>query len=99
MLLHIIINEYLKNFAGKWYVTRLVLFESVLRDAFSPKSGVGVLVRFAKGVKLDLFDMFAMEDKLETIFGRSVDLAEKGTVHNSYRRKSIAENIEVVYAV
>lgn len=87
----------LQEFSYKWRIVRLILFGSVLRDDFGPQSDVDVMVDFAKGERIDLFDIVTMKDELEKMFGRSVDIVENGTIRNPYRKKSIAENTEVIY--
>jgi predicted nucleotidyltransferase len=39
-----------------------------------------------------------MLDKLKAIFGREVDLVEKRSVTNPFRRRHIRQNREVIYA-
>jgi hypothetical protein len=39
-----------------------------------------------------------MLDELAEIFGREVDLVEKGTIRNPFRRHEILTTKEVVYA-
>jgi predicted nucleotidyltransferase len=39
-----------------------------------------------------------MIEELKTIFGREVDLVEKGTIRNPFRRHSIMTTKEVLYA-
>jgi predicted nucleotidyltransferase len=45
-----------------------------------------------------LWDLAEMQQELEGIFGRSVDLVENGTLRNPFRRQSIMSTKEVVYA-
>ncbi len=40
-----------------------------------------------------------MQDELKEIFGRDVDLLEKETLRNPFRRKAILDNHEVIHAV
>lgn len=47
---------------------------------------------------LSFFDLLEMQEELETIFGRKVDLVEKEGLRNPIRRKSILKNREIVYA-
>ena len=39
-----------------------------------------------------------MIDELEDIFGRKVDLVEKSAIKNPFRRKSILDSYQVIYA-
>ena len=78
----------------------LSLFGSVLREDFHPESDIDVLVSFAPNVRISLFDLVDMQDELKDFFGRDVDLVEKEAIlqsENYIRRKSILENIKVIY--
>jgi len=47
---------------------------------------------------LDLYDWVDMIDELREIFAREVDLVEKTTIENPFRRHQILRNHEVIYA-
>ena len=65
------------DFCERWQVTELALFGSVLRDDFTSESDVDVLVSFDGDAGPTLFDMSHMEEELESIFGRRVDLVSR----------------------
>jgi hypothetical protein len=78
----------------------LAIFGSALRADFRPDSDVDVLVSFAPEAKVSLFDMVHMQDELNQIFGRDVDLISKRGVEDSrnyLRRKAILESAQVIY--
>ncbi|MCX6054236.1 MAG: nucleotidyltransferase family protein [Chloroflexi bacterium] len=86
-------------FCHSWKVTEFALFGSVLREDFRPDSDVDVLVSFEENALWSLWDLVEMQQELEGIFGRSVDLVENGTLRNPFRRQAILSTKEVVYAV
>jgi predicted nucleotidyltransferase len=89
------------EFCGKWRITELALFGSVLRDDFRTDSDVDVLATFAPDAHTTLFDMVHMQDELEEMLGRKVDLvSRRGIEHspNYIRRKDILASAEVIYA-
>jgi predicted nucleotidyltransferase len=88
----------IRTFCRRWKVTEFALFGSILREDFRPDSDVDVLVSFAENVPWSLWDLAEMQQELEGIFGRSVDLVENGTLRNPFRRQSIMSTKEVVYA-
>jgi predicted nucleotidyltransferase len=45
-----------------------------------------------------LFDFVDMIDELKAIFGRKVDLVEKDSLRNPFRRQAILTGNEVIYA-
>ena len=97
----VIPEEEIADFCGRWKVTELALFGSVLRGDFGPDSDVDVLVSFALDAHWSLFDLVTMQDELRAIFGREVDLLQRVAIERSenyIRRKSILSNLEVIYA-
>ena len=87
-------------FCKRWQVTELALFGSVLRDDFGPDSDVNVLVRFDPEARCTLLDMSSMQDELNRILGRQVDLIERAGVEQSrnyIRRKAILQSAETIY--
>ena len=91
-------HQRIAEFCRKWRITEFALFGSVLRDDFGPDSDVDVLVTFAADAPWSLLDVVSMIDELRTVFGRHVDLVEKGAIRNPFRRHSILTTKEVVYA-
>ena len=88
------------DFCERWQVTELALFGSALRDDFGPESDVDVLVSFNGDAGRTLFDISRMEEELEVMFGRRVDLVSRRGIESSrnyLRRKAILESAEVIY--
>jgi uncharacterized protein len=93
-------NEPLAAFCRKWQVTELALFGSVLRADFGPGSDIDVLVTFAPDARRSLFDLVTMQEELERVFGRPVDLVSRRGIEasrNYLRRQAILDSAEVVY--
>jgi uncharacterized protein len=88
----------IEAFCRKWKIKELSLFGSVLRDDFRPDSDVDVLVSFEADAPWDLFDLVDMRDELMALFGRDVDLIEKEGLRNPFRRRTILDTREVIYA-
>ncbi len=91
----------LAEFCGRWKVSELAFFGSVLRDDFHPDSDIDLLVSFSPKAKISLFDLVRMQNELKEIFGREVDLVERRAIEKSenyIRRKSILSNTKVIYA-
>ena len=61
----------------------------MLRPDFRPDSDVDVPVSFAPEARWTLFDLVTMQDELEEIFGREVDLVEREGLRNPFRRRAI----------
>ena len=94
-------REKITNFCQRWKITEFAFFGSVLRDDFRPDSDIDVLVTFAPDAQWSLFDHVDMQDELEALFGRKVDLVSRRGIERSrnyIRRQSILGSAEVVYA-
>lgn len=91
----------IQAFCRKWNILEFALFGSVLRDDFTPKSDIDVLVTFSPKAKRSGFDIIDMQEELQKIFGRPVDLVEKRVVQQSrnyIRKKYILNSYQVLYA-
>lgn len=91
----------LAEFCRRWKITEFSLFGSALRADFGPKSDVDVLVSFSPDAHWTYFDLANMQQELEGIFDRPVDLISRRGLESSrnyIRRKAILESAEVIYA-
>ena len=94
-------HDQLTEFCQRWKVSELALFGSVLRDDFRPDSDIDILITFAPEAKRGVFVLAQMQEELETLFGRSVDLVSKRAIERSQnwiRRQNILEFAQVIYA-
>ena len=61
-------------------------------------SDVDLLVAFSATAEISLFDVTELEQELETLFDRSIDLVEREALTNPIRRRNILSTIEPLYA-
>lgn len=94
----IIPRDKIALFCQKWNLVEFALFGSVLRSDFNQSSDVDVLITFAPDSQTSLFDLAQMQIELQEIFGRPIDLVEKSSLKNPYRKSEIIESSEVIYA-
>ena|SRR5438034_11792106 len=85
-------------FCRKYGVEEFSLFGSVLRDDFGPESDVDVMLKFSPGHGFTFENTPDIQDELEAMFGRSVDVIEKARIRNPFRRHAIMSSYQVVYA-
>ena len=93
-------QETLETYCRRWKIVELAFFGSVLRDDFGPDSDVDVLVQFSEEARHTLFDMVHMQEELQTVLGRKVDLVSRRGVEmsrNYLRKKAVLESAEVLY--
>ena len=82
-------------------VVRLDVFGSALRDDFRPgESDVDLLVQFAPMEPHALADAYfgLLDDQLENLFGRPVDLVMADAVTNRYMVREIERTKQLLYA-
>jgi hypothetical protein len=94
-------TDKIADFCQRWKITEFAFFGSVLRDDFRPDSDVDILVTFDPDAHRTLFDMADLQDELEAMFGRKVDLVSKRGIERSQnylRRKAILNSAQIIYA-
>jgi hypothetical protein len=81
-------------------IKTLALFGSAVREDFRADSDVDVLVEFAPDAAPDFAEVVAIQEALERLIGRPVDLLERKAVEQSrnyIRRRAILSRIEPIY--
>jgi predicted nucleotidyltransferase len=81
-------------------IKTLALFGSAVREDFRADSDVDVLVEFAPDAAPDLAEVVAVQEALEGLIGRPVDLLERRAVEQSrnyIRRRAILSQMEPIY--
>jgi uncharacterized protein len=89
----------LADTCSKHHVARLELFGSFVRGDATPNSDLDILVTFEPGAKVGL-GIVALQQELEALFGRSVDLLTRDSVErssNKYFRRFALERTEPLY--
>ncbi|WP_255348291.1 nucleotidyltransferase family protein [Halothece sp. PCC 7418] len=75
----------------------MALFGSVLREDFNEDSDVDVLVFFQEKPSWSLFDLIDLQEELQNLFSRPVDIVQKKELNNPYRRQEILKTHQLVY--
>jgi predicted nucleotidyltransferase len=91
----------IEEFCKKWQIVEFSLFGSVLTDEFRPDSDVDVMVKFAPEARVGLFEFIDVEEELEGIIGRKIDLITRPSVERSENylmRRSILSGTRTFYA-
>ncbi len=89
------------RFCRRWKVSQLSLFGSALRDDFGPDSDLDILIAFAQGAEWSLLDHVQMQNELQTLLHRNVDLISKRAIERSsnwLRRQEILNTAQVIFA-
>ena len=93
----VIAKDRIADFCRRYYIRRLAIFGSALRDDFGPNSDVDVLVDFVPGHTPGFFGLFDMEEELSALFGgRKVDMRTPQDLSRYFRQEVVA-TAEVQY--
>ena len=90
-------KEKIEDFCRRWKIKEMAIFGSVLREDFGPESDVDFLVTFFEQARWNLFDWVEMIEELKKITGREIDLVDRESIRNPFRRRSILARMEVIY--
>ena len=101
--MHALIQDHGKQieaFCKAWNIKELLVFGSITTDHFRPDSDIDIVVDFLPGTHRTLIQLARMEEDLEKIFGRRIDLIPKKAVEESrnfIRKKSILASMVRIY--
>jgi len=93
-------QEAIGDLCRRYHIRRLALFGSVLRDDFRPDSDVDILYDFDPDAHMTLLDVVTLQEELQNLLGRPVDLASYWGIEHSEsptRRRTILSSAQVVY--
>ena len=94
------LNE-IAGFCRRWRIQELALFGSALRDDFHPASDVDLLVTFAPDAEWGLLDHVQMEQELQALLERDVDLVSRRALERSQnwlRRQEILGSARTLFS-
>ncbi len=90
----------IEKFCQAWNIQELQVFGSVTTNNFRPDSDIDFVVDFKPGSIHTLIDLAKMEEELERIFNRRIDLITRQAIEqsrNHIRKKAILSTMERVY--
>lgn len=90
-------KEKIEDFCRRWKIKEMAIFGSALRDDFGPESDIDLLVTFSEEARWSLFDWLEMIEELKKITGRDIDLVDRESIRNPFRRRSILARMEAIY--
>ncbi len=88
------------RFCLRWQIVELALFGSVLREDFDSESDVDVLATFSDQSEWSLFDHAQMQQELQALLDRKVDLISRRALaytQNHLLRDEISKTAEVIF--
>lgn len=88
------LRDYLPILAERFAVRSLALFGSVARDEATAESDIDLLVEFDRPV--GLFELFALQNELEALLGRPVDVGTVQSLKPRVRERVMEEAVNVL---
>ena len=88
----------IESLAKKWGIIEFSIFGSVLGNHFKDDSDIDILIQFKSDIRYSLFDLVELKDELEDLFHRPVDIVEKASIKNPFRKNKILKTARVIYA-
>lgn len=95
------ITEKIAEFCKRWKIAELALFGSALNERFRSDSDIDILVSFASDADWGLLDHVQIQQELENILHRKVDLVSKRGIEqsrNRLRKKEILGTAETIFS-
>ena len=95
-----LVRPQLEELCRGWGVLRLTAFGSSIRDDFTPSSDIDLIFAVEEDQRFNLFHHVRLQEELQRIFGRPVDLLTERTVtnmRNPFRKKEILSNQRRIY--
>lgn len=86
----------LVDLCQRYSIRELSLFGSATRDDFTASSDVDVLVEFSPDARIGFFRFVELQEELEHLFGRRVDLVTERSLSPWFRDEVMRER-EVIY--
>ena len=87
----------LEYIISKYNIKEISVFGSSIRNDFTSESDVDFLIDFRNSEEISLFDILDIQDYLQNITKRNVDIVEPAALVNPYRRKAIMNSRELLY--
>jgi hypothetical protein len=87
----------LQELCHRYEVRELSMFGSAARGELRPESDIDLLVDFAPGAKVGLWEFGRLERELQALLGRKVDLVSKRGLKPRVRR-SVLQDVKILYA-
>ena len=87
----------LEYIISKYNVKEISVFGSSIRNDFTSESDVDFLIDFRNSEEISLFDILDIQDYLQNITKRNVDIVETAGLVNPYRKEAIMNSKEPLY--
>jgi predicted nucleotidyltransferase len=80
----------------RYGVVRAGVFGSVARGEAGPESDLDLLVEYRKNLRKSLFDLVHLNDELEAVAGRKVEVCEYRLLREIIRDNVMADHVAIL---
>ncbi|MDE6299318.1 MAG: nucleotidyltransferase domain-containing protein [Muribaculaceae bacterium] len=89
----------IRNLCERFNVRKMYVFGSILTNRFNEGSDVDLLVNFDEDVTYHTYAdiYFGLQEELEKLFGRRVDLVDEGVLKNKYFIREVNQTRQLIY--
>ncbi len=93
--------EEIAEFCRRWKIQEMAVFGSVLRADFDSESDIDVIVTFDDDAEWSLLDHIRMQQELQAVLQRDVDLVTRRAVERSQNwiwRREILSTASIIFS-
>lgn len=91
-------DKKVSEIASAYKILELYIFGSALRQDFTDKSDIDILIKLSKDSGYSIFELAEIKSKFEELFKRKIDIVELEGLRNPYRRSEILKTAKKIYA-
>jgi len=91
-------DKKVSEIASSYKILELYIFGSALRQDFTDKSDIDLLIKLSKDSGYSIFELIEIKSKFEKLFNRKIDLVEIDGLKNPFRRAEILKTAKKIYA-
>jgi predicted nucleotidyltransferase len=99
-LVEMLPQDEIAEFCRRWKIQEMAVFGSVLRADFDSESDIDIIVTFDDDAEWSLLDHIRMQQELQAILQRDVDLVTRRAVEQSQnwiRRNEILSTASIIF--
>jgi uncharacterized protein len=93
-------SEIRSHIIPQFQISSIWIFGSAIRDDYSEKSDIDLVVEFMPGARITLLTLASLQTDLEKVLGRKVDLITRKTIDdfmNSIMRQEVLSTMVRIY--
>ena len=90
-------HKNLEYIISKYNIKEISVFGSSIRNDFTSESDIDFLIEFRNSDEISLFDILDIQDYLQNITKKNIDIVEPAGLINPYKKEMIMNSREPLY--